>query len=114
MRKSWFSRSPRYHMQLQNLLIEIVPSQTVLQNALLHGIQIPHGCQAGGCGMCKCRLIRGKVEQIIENSAKLTESELNNGFIFACCCVSKTDLQIEVMPDTAAVATKGHQNRQHV
>jgi len=96
-------------MQLAQQLIDISPNQTVLQSALLHGVNIPHGCKAGGCGMCKCRLISGKVEQIIENTAKLTATELNSGIIFACCCVAKTDLQLEIITNSVTMSTSRDQ-----
>lgn len=105
MFKSWFAPSPHYRMHLAHQIIDISPNQTVLQSALLHGVNIPHGCKAGGCGMCKCRLISGKVEQIIKNTAKLTATELNSGIIFACCSVAKTDLQVEIIPNSLTIST---------
>ena len=36
--------------------------ETLLQAALNQGIAFPHDCRAGGCGACKCRLVKGKVK----------------------------------------------------
>lgn len=105
MFKSWYAPAPRYRMQLAHQIIDMSPNQTVLQSALLHGVNIPNGCKAGGCGMCKCRLISGKVEQIIENTAKLTATELDCGIIFACCSVAKTDLQVEIIPNSVTMSS---------
>lgn len=105
MFKSWFAPSPSYRLQLAQQIIKISANQTVLQSALLHGVNIPHGCKAGGCGICKCRLISGEVEQIIENSAMLTATELNSGIFFACCSVAKTDLQVEILTNSVSIST---------
>lgn len=109
MFKSWFAPSAHYCMHLAHQIIDISANQTVLQSALLHGVNIPHGCKAGGCGMCKCRLISGKVEQIIENTAKLTATELNTGIIFACCSVAKTDLQVEIITNSVTISASRDQ-----
>jgi len=96
MFKSWFAPSPRYRLQLAHQFVNISAGQTILHSALLHGVNIPHGCKTGACGMCKCRLLSGQVELVIEPTAKLTATEIDSGVFFACCAVAKTDLRVDI------------------
>ena len=34
---------------------------SVLDAALIAGINLPHGCKSGNCGACKCRVLSGMV-----------------------------------------------------
>jgi ferredoxin len=95
--KSWFVPSPRFVMLLSQHTLEILPSQTVLECALNHGVHIPHGCRVGACGMCKCRIRSGSVKQHPEVMSRLTAKEKQEGIIYACSSLPLTDLTIELI-----------------
>ena len=99
MFKSWFTPSPRFRLQMSQYAVEILPSQTLLESALKHGMQIPHGCHAGGCGLCKCRLLSGNVKQKPEVLALLTTKEKQDGVIYACCSWPLSDVKIELIKE---------------
>lgn len=97
MFKSWFNAPPPLKLQIQQRSFKINAADTLLQSALLHGLQIPHGCRAGGCGLCKCRLLSGNVKPHPEIIRALTIEEIRDGIIYACCSIPMTDIEIELL-----------------
>ena len=54
-----------------------------------------HGCQGGGCGACKIRILSGDYIQCKPMSRKkITEEEERKGFKLACCIQPGSDLVI--------------------
>jgi NAD(P)H-flavin reductase/ferredoxin len=70
--------------------------KTVLQSALNQGIAFPHNCRAGGCGECKCRLIKGKVKELTDKSYILSAEELRDNYILACQSIPQSDIDVAV------------------
>jgi len=59
---------------------------------------IPVGCDNGGCGVCKVRVLSGEVEHIGPVSrAHVSEQEQAMGCTLACRATPKTDLELVVM-----------------
>jgi len=82
--------------RINDQLISVSSGETLLQAALRHGIELPNGCRAGGCGTCKCRLTAGKVKELTETGYLLTADEIDRGYILACQSVPRTDVRISV------------------
>lgn len=97
MFKSWFTPSPRLVLQIQQRTFNIKATDTLLHSALLQGVPFPHGCRAGGCGLCKCRLLSGSVKQLPDIATHLTIKEKRDGIIYACCSIPLTDVKIELL-----------------
>jgi ring-1,2-phenylacetyl-CoA epoxidase subunit PaaE len=55
---------------------------SILQQALLQGIQLPYSCQSGQCGSCVARCTQGKVWMAYNEV--LTEREINQGWVLTC------------------------------
>lgn len=78
--------------------------QTVLQgaqNANAHQpllINIPTGCQGGGCGVCRIKVWEGKYEALKMSRKHVSEEERAAGIALACRVYPKTDLIVEVFP----------------
>jgi len=70
--------------------------QTILDAALMQGIDFPHNCRAGGCGTCKCRLQAGKVKELTDKSYVLSADELAAGYILGCQSVPRGDVTVAV------------------
>lgn len=68
--------------------------RTLLDSALDAGIAMPFSCRVGGCGTCKCRLLRGEVRALTESSYILSDAELEAGTILACQSVPLSELEI--------------------
>lgn len=73
------------------------------QESLLFGMVrlgrkgIPVGCRAGGCGVCKVRILSGTYTNGKMSRAHVSEEEEQNGFVLACRCQPSSDLAIEVV-----------------
>lgn len=55
---------------------------TVLQAALLNGVDAPYSCQGGICSSCVAKVIKGTVT--MEKNQILTDDELVDGLILTC------------------------------
>ncbi|HYX35090.1 MAG TPA: 2Fe-2S iron-sulfur cluster-binding protein [Oligoflexus sp.] len=73
--------------------IVVVEGQTLLDAALNQGVDYPHSCKSGRCGVCKSRLTSGEVEHLSHLRFTLTEQEKADGFILACRAVPKTNVK---------------------
>lgn len=58
------------------------PEQTVLDAGVAAGIDIPHSCTGGMCCTCRCRIVEGSGEMIVNYS--LQPWEIEAGYTLAC------------------------------
>ena len=65
-------------------------NETVLAAALRSGFEFPHGCRVGGCGMCKCKLLTGRVTELTETAYLLSAEELGRCFEGAAWALAST------------------------
>ncbi|MCC2618197.1 2Fe-2S iron-sulfur cluster binding domain-containing protein [Aestuariibacter halophilus] len=77
--------------------------ETLLDAALRAHIDVPFSCRVGGCGTCKCKLLRGSVKALTEFGYILSEAELDQGYILACQSVPRTNIDVEVGTNTYPV-----------
>jgi ferredoxin len=76
------------------------PNVTPLRAARDQFIPIPTGCQRGGCGMCKVKVLNGEYSQeLIRSHDALSNEELENGYALACYMVPNSDLEIITVED---------------
>lgn len=76
------------------------PNQSPLKAARDNFIPFPTGCQRGGCGMCKVKVVDGEYEhELVRSHEYLPDEELNNRFALACCMTPKSNLEIITMED---------------
>lgn len=68
--------------------------QTILSQALEQGVELPHHCQAGHCGRCKCTLVDGTVEQ--HPAKALTKEEQERGKILTCCAFPTSNINLSI------------------
>ena len=52
-------------------------------------INLDYGCRSGSCGVCKARLLKGKVD--MESEEGLEQEEKDNGYILTCVATPLTD-----------------------
>jgi propane monooxygenase reductase subunit len=69
--------------------------EPILQAALRNKRLLRYGCQHGGCGTCKVRLLAGDVHSTTETFA-LDSDAKNQGYILACSSVPVEDCTIDV------------------
>lgn len=58
------------------------------------GILLPHSCLSGRCNSCKIKVLRG-TSKTTNTELNLSEDEIQNGFILACCRTATSDLELE-------------------
>lgn len=76
--------------------LEVPHGKTLLQAALDAGLDFPHHCTVGTCGTCRCRLLDGKVQAILDFSYTLSKQEIDRGYILACQALLKSEIRIAV------------------
>lgn len=69
--------------------------ESILEAALAHGLVLPYSCRNGACGVCKGRLLAGRVDYGDYQDSTLTEAEKASGMALFCCAKPLSDLQIE-------------------
>ncbi len=64
------------------VVMKLNPDQTILEAALLAGIDAPYACQGGSCCTCRAKLVEGKVHMKVNYA--LLDAEVKEGFILTC------------------------------
>ena len=69
--------------------------ESLLEAGLRSGLHLDYGCSSGNCGMCKCKVLSGKVAALREHDYYLSEREKREGYVLACSTTAVTDVVIE-------------------
>lgn len=70
--------------------------ETVLGALLRGGANVVFGCRGGGCGVCKMRLVAGRVDHGRCSAAVLPHTERAQGWVLSCQAQPLTDISIEL------------------
>ena len=104
-----FAKKPRSQaarIMPANVEFHVAPKETLLQAALNQGIAFPHDCRAGGCGTCKCRLLKGTVKELTDKSYLLSAEELRDNYVLACQSIPRSDVEVDVeLRDASTLAS---------
>lgn len=73
--------------------LDVEEDEPIYQAALKAGIQLPIGCDYGGCITCAAKLITGKVKQ--PGASALNKRQSQAGYILLCVAQPKADCVIE-------------------
>ena len=84
-----------YQVELRNtgVTLTVAADQPIYKAALDAGVQLPIGCDYGGCITCAAKLISGKVSQ--PNATALNRRQSQAGYILLCVARPKTDCVID-------------------
>ncbi len=82
------------------------PDQSVLDAALAAGLNLPHSCKSGNCGLCRAHLIEGSIRYPQGRPLGLSEQEAADGMILMCQVRASTDLQLSLTEISPAGETK--------
>ena len=77
-----------------NTVYEVSGRMSLLQELRELGVDLPYGCQYGGCITCAAKLIKGEVDQ--RSQVALNNRQINNGYIILCVARPKTNCTIEI------------------
>lgn len=85
----------KHQVELRNfgISLEVGENQPIYEAAVEAGIQLPIGCNYGGCITCAAKLITGNVRQ--PNATALNKRQSEAGYILLCVARPKTDCVID-------------------
>ncbi|NLY82532.1 MAG: DUF4445 domain-containing protein [Clostridiales bacterium] len=90
----------------QNITEAAMENESILDVASRIGVNIDGNCAgAGTCGKCKVKVAKGSVDQTVENQCAITEAEMSNNYVLACCSRPLTDIEVFV-PETKAINSR--------
>ena len=78
--------------------IEVSTHKTLLSSLQEAGLDLPYGCQYGGCITCAAKLIAGHVDQRAQ--VALNNRQPTDGYIILCVARPLTDCILEVGVDS--------------
>ena len=77
-----------------NDFYKVKGNKPLLLELLSQGLDLPYGCQYGGCITCAAKLIEGEVDQRAQ--VALNNRQINDGYVILCVARAKTDCTFEV------------------
>ena len=77
-----------------NTIFEVKGTKPLLLELRSQGLDLPYGCQYGGCITCAAKLINGEVDQRLQ--VALNNRQINNGYVILCVARAKTDCKFEI------------------
>lgn len=84
-----------FKVELRNsdVTLDVPSDKPIYQAALEAGIQLPIGCDYGGCITCAAKLVSGSVRQ--PGASALNKRQSNAGYILLCVARPKADCVID-------------------
>ena len=79
---------------LNNAIYEVKGNKPLLLELRSLGVDLPYGCQYGGCITCAAKLINGEVDQ--SSQVALNNRQINNGYVILCVARAKTDCTFDI------------------
>ncbi|MFK7855290.1 MAG: 2Fe-2S iron-sulfur cluster-binding protein [Granulosicoccus sp.] len=85
----------KFKVELRNsgVILDVDSEQSIYQAALEAGVQLPIGCDYGGCITCAAKLISGSVRQ--PGASALNKRQSKAGYILLCVARPKSDCVID-------------------
>ena len=83
-----------YRVELLNsgVTLDVRSKESIYRAALAAGIQLPIGCEYGGCITCAAKLVSGKVRQ--PGASALNKRQSRAGYILLCVARPTSDCVI--------------------
>ena len=77
-----------------NIIFEVKGTKPLLSELRSQGLDLPYGCQYGGCITCAAKLINGEVDQ--RSQVALNNRQIKNGYVILCVARAKTDCTFDI------------------
>ena len=77
-----------------NAAYEVAGRKPLLEELRAQGVDLPFGCQYGGCITCAAKLIDGEVDQRAQ--VALNNRQINDGYVILCVARPKSDCTLEI------------------
>jgi len=84
-----------YKVELKNsgIILSVDSDEPIYKAALNAGVQLPIGCDYGGCITCAAKLVEGRVKQ--PNASALNKRQSKAGYVLLCVARPQSDCVIE-------------------
>ena len=79
---------------LENKTFKVSDRKPLLQELRAQGVDLPYGCEYGGCITCAAKLIDGEVDQ--RRQVALNNRQINDGYIILCVARPLSNLILEI------------------
>lgn len=76
--------------------VEARSGETLLEAGLRAELALPYECRGGGCGVCVCTVLNGRVDHGNYQPAVLTDAMRAAGQTLMCCATPLEDVELEV------------------
>jgi len=77
-----------------NAAYEVAGRKPLLEELRAQGVDLPYGCQYGGCITCAAKLIDGEVDQRAQ--VALNNRQINDDYVILCVARPKSDCTLEI------------------
>lgn len=77
-----------------NATYQVKGRKPLLDELRAHGVDLPYGCQYGGCITCAAKLVDGEIDQRAQ--VALNNRQINDGYVILCVARAKTDVTLEI------------------
>jgi len=77
-----------------NAVYEVTGRKPLLEELRAQGVDLPYGCQYGGCITCAAKLIEGEIDQRAQ--VALNNRQINDGYVILCVARPKSDCVLEI------------------
>ena len=68
--------------------------RALLEQLRDQGVDLPYGCEYGGCITCAAKLTEGTVDQ--RRQVALNNRQIDNGYVILCVARATTDITLEI------------------
>ena len=81
-----------------NASYEVKGRKPLLDELRAQGVDLPYGCQYGGCITCAAKLIDGEIDQRAQ--VALNNRQIKDGYVVLCVARAKTDCVFDIGVDS--------------
>ncbi len=85
-------------------VVTVRAAETLLDAGLRCAVDLPYECRNGGCGVCLCTVLNGRVDHGFYQRSALSDAMRAQGKALMCCATPLSDLEIEVVHHDARPA----------
>ncbi|MDO9011377.1 MAG: 2Fe-2S iron-sulfur cluster-binding protein [Gallionella sp.] len=68
---------------------------SLLEAAMRSGIPLSYGCSGGNCGLCKAKIVSGRVKKTLNHDFVISEKEKSQGYVLLCSNTAVSDVVLE-------------------
>ena len=66
----------------------------LLEQLRAQGVDLPYGCEYGGCITCAAKLVKGDIDQ--RRQVALNNRQIENGYVILCVARATSDITLEI------------------